>query len=296
MERGSLTGRAIWLVAAPAVFLVLWSAGFGVAKLGLRHAEPLTFLALRYGIVLVLLIPLYLVWRPAWPKTVQVWGHLAMVGFLIQAVYFGMCYIAFKAGVSAGGVAIIVCLQPILVAVIAPRLVGESVSVLRWAGLALGLAGAATVIVSRSSVDAANPLGVVAAFLGLGGITAGTLWEKRFGTGAHPLVANLVQYAVGAACTLPLALASEAMRIDWNFEFLAALAYLVVANSIVSMTLLLAMIRAGEVSRVSSLFYLVPPLSALIAWPLLGEALPAAAWLGMAMAAVGVALASRTTP
>ena len=140
------------------------------------------------------------------------------------------------------------------------------------------------------------PLGVVAAFLGLGGITAGTLWEKRFGTGAHPLVANLVQYAVGAACTLPLALTSETMRIDWNFEFLVALAYLVVANSIVSMTLLLAMIRAGEVSRVSSLFYLVPPLSALIAWPLLGEALPAAAWLGMAMAAVGVALASRTTP
>jgi drug/metabolite transporter (DMT)-like permease len=294
MTRDSPTHKPIWLVAAPVVFLVLWSAGFGVAKLGLRHAEPLTFLALRYVIVLVLLVPLYLAWRPPLPMTARVWGHLAMVGFLIQAVYFGMCYVAFKAGVSAGGVAIIVCLQPIMVAVVAPHLVGERVSVLRWAGLALGLAGAATVIVSRSSVDAANPTGVAAAFLGLFGITAGTLWEKRFGTDAHPLIANLVQYAVGAACTLPLALASETMNVTWNFEFLAALSYLVIANSIISMTLLLAMIRAGEVSRVSSLFYLVPPLSAVIAWPLLGEALPAVAWLGMVLAAVGVALASRT--
>ncbi len=288
------TGKPLWLVAAPIVFLLLWSAGFGVAKLGLRYAEPFTFLTLRYGIVIALLLPMYFAWRPPLPASAREWGHLAMVGFLIQAVYFGMCYVAFKAGVSAGGVAIIVCLQPILVGLVAPRLVGERVNALRWTGLALGLAGAATVIVSRSTIEAENPLGVAAAFLALLGMTGGTLWEKQFGAGGHPLVANLLQYAVGAACTLPLAWLTETMAVSLNFEFAASLAYLAIANSIISMTLLLAMIRVGEVSRVSSLFYLVPPFSALIAWPLLGEALPAAAWLGMAMAAMGVALASRT--
>lgn len=285
--------RPLWLKTAPALFLILWSAGFAVAKIALRHAEPLTLLALRYVLLVAVLLPVALVLRPPLPRTGRAWFHVAMTGFLIQVVYFGLCYVAFKAGVSAGGVAIIVCLQPILVGLIAPRLVGERVGLSGWGGLALGLAGALTVILSRQSVGAENPLGVLAAVGGLFGMTAGTLYEKRFGTGHHPVTSNLIQYAVGAAFTLPLAWLTESTAIGWDAEFVWVMAYLVIGNSLVSMTLLLAMIRAGEVARVSSLFYLVPPLSALFAWPLLGEAMPPAGWAGMGLAAAGVALAIR---
>ncbi len=285
--------RPLWLITAPFVFLILWSAGFAVAKLGLQHAAPLTLLALRYLLVLALLIPVALVLRPPMPRSLRAVADIAIVGFLIQVVYFGLCYVAFKSGVSAGGVAIIVCLQPILVALAAPRLLGEVVGRRGWLGLALGLSGAALVIGARSEVGVSGIFGLLCTFAALLGMTGGTLWEKRFGVTHHPVTANLIQYAVGAVCTVPLALLTEDTTITWNGEFVAVLVYLVVGNSLVSMSLLLAMIRAGEVSRVSALFYLVPPLSALIAWPLLGEAMPPVAWAGMALAAFGVALASR---
>lgn len=285
--------RPLWLITAPVVFLLLWSGGFAVAKIGLNHAGPLTILALRYVILVAVLLPLALILRVPMPPTWRGWADVAVVGFCIQVVYFVACYVAFKAGVSAGGVAIIVCLQPILVALIAPRMVGERVSLWGWIGLALGLGGAAIVISSRGAIAAAGLFGLSCAAIGLFGMTVGTLWEKRFGKSHHPVAANLIQYAVGAVVTLPLAYASEDMAIRWNGEFVAVMAYLVIGNSIIALGLLLAMIRAGEVSRVSALFYLVPPLSALIAWPLLGEQLAPLAWVGMGVAALGVALVSR---
>jgi drug/metabolite transporter (DMT)-like permease len=288
-----MSARPLWLIAAPAVFLILWSAGFAIAKLGLQHAEPMTILALRYGLALVILIPVAVVLRVPFPPTARAWADVAIVGFLIQVVYFGLCYIAFKSGVPAGSVAIVVCLQPILVALAAPRLVGEVVGRRGWLGLALGLSGAAMVILSRSEVGAGTLFGVGCTVLALLGITGGTLWEKRFGVTHHPVATNLIQYAVGLAFTLPAAWATETMAVSWDPAFVAVMAYLVIGNSLLAMTLLLAMIRAGEVSRVSALFYLVPPLSALIAWPLLGEAMPPLAWGGMALAALGVALVSR---
>jgi drug/metabolite transporter (DMT)-like permease len=287
-----MTQRPLWLIAAPFIFLILWSAGFAVAKIAVTHAAPLTVLALRYCIVVALLIPVALVLRPAWPSARGV-ADVAIVGFLIQVVYFGLCYMSFKSGVSAGAVAIIVCLQPILVALIAPRMVGEGVGRLGWLGLVLGLMGAALAIAGRSAVAAENAYGVALTFLALLGITAGTLWEKRFGVSHHPVSANLIQYAVGAAFCLPAAWLSEDMTVAWDAQFIWAMAYLVIGNSLLAMSLLLAMIRVGEVARVSSLFYLVPPLSALFAWPLLGEAMPPLSWAGMALAALGVALVSR---
>ena len=280
------------VIAAPIIFLILWSAGFAIAKLGLEHAGPFTLLALRYAIAVLVLLPLLPVLRPPLPKG-RAALDIVVTGFLIQVLYFGLCYIAFRSGVSAGGVAIIVCLQPILVSLIAPRLVGETISPLRWLGLTLGLAGALTVILARSGIQAEPPLGVLAAIGGLIGITAGTLYEKRFGAAQHPVPANLIQYAVGAAFALPLAIATEGLAADWTPQLFAVLAYLIIGNSLISISLLLAMIRAGEVARVSALFYLVPPLAALFAWPLLGEAMPPLAWAGMALAAVGVTLVRR---
>jgi len=283
----------LWLRAAPFVFLLLWSGGYSVAKIGLRHAEPMTLLALRYGLALVLLLPVALVQRPPPPRRRADWGHLAVVGFLIQVVYFGLCYIAMKQGTSAGNVALIVSLQPILVALLAPRLGGEPVGGAGWAGLGLGLAGAALVIASRSTLAAGSPLGLLAAAGALAGMTAASLYEKRFGGGQHPVTANLVQYVVGFVVLLPWAVATERLQVDWTLGLIGALAYLVIGNSLISTTLLLAMIRRGEVARVSALFFLVPPAAALIAWAVLDEAMTGLAWIGLVLAALGVALASR---
>ncbi len=288
-----MTSRPLWLILAPVVFLVLWSAGFAVAKIAVTHAAPLTVLALRYCLVLAILIPVALILRPPMPATWRGLADIAVVGFLIQVVYFGLCYLAFKSGVSAGGVAIIVCLQPILVALAAPYTVGETLGARGWLGLMLGLLGAALVIYGRSAIAIENATGLGLTFLALLGITTGTLWEKRFGVAHHPVTSNLIQYAVGAACTLPLAFGLEKFSVAWNGEFIAAMAYLVLANSLLAMSLLLAMIRVGEVSRVSALFYLVPALSALFAWALLDEAMPAQSWVGMGVAGLGVALVSR---
>lgn len=293
-DRGG--AKPLWLVLAPAIFLFLWAAGFAIAKVGLQHIEPITFLALRYACVLVVLTPFALVLRPPLPKRGIDWLHLAVVGFLIQVGYFGLCYIALGRGMSAGAVALIVSLQPILVGLLAPHVANEKIGLLRWAGLALGLAGAALVILARSSIEVTSGLGLLCAGGGLLGMTAATLYEKRFGVQQHVVTANLVQYAVGFAGTLPIAWGFEDMAVEWTADFVASLAYLVVGNSLIAITLLLAMIRHGEASRVSALFFLVPPGAALIAWVTISEEMPLLAWAGMALAAAGVALVGRPAP
>lgn len=286
----------VWLRAAPLIFLFLWSVGFAIAKIGLNYADPLTFLALRYLLVLVVLAPVAIVLRPPLPKRGVEWLHIVVVGLLIQALYFSMTYLALRLGVSAGSVALITSLQPILVALAVPHLVGERVGLLNWVGLALGLAGAALVIVARSAVEVTSALGLGLTFIALGAMTCGTLYEKRFGVSQHPVTANLVQYAVGLAVTGPLAYALEPMHVQWNWQVVLSLAYLVIGNSIVAISLLLAMIRRGEASRVSALFFLVPPAAAVAAWLILGEHMPPLAWAGMVLAAVGVAMATRRKP
>ena len=282
-----------WLKAAPALFLVLWSSGFVVLKVGLAYADPLTFLALRYACVLLILAPLLLALRPPLPTRASAWGHLAMVGLLLQAGYFCFTYLSLKQGMSAGGVALITSLQPILIGLLAPALAHERVDARRWAGLALGVTGAALVIVAKASIDVLAPLGLTFAVGALLCLTGGTLYEKRFGTQIHPVASNFVQYGVGLAVSAPLAFWLEPMHIDWTGPLLGSLAYLVVGNSLVAITLLLAMIRHGEASRVSALFFLVPPCTAIIALLILREPIPPLAWPGMALAALGILLVTR---
>ncbi len=292
----SATGKPLWLKAAPFVFLMLWSSGFACAKIGLQYSPPMTFLALRYALVLVMLAPLAILLRPPLPKRGIDYLHVAITGFLVQGVYFGFSYFAFWLGASAGSVALIVSLQPILVGLLAPRFAGEHVGWTRWTGLILGLAGAAIVIVARSEIEVTTAAAMICAVGALAGMTGGTLYEKRFGVSQHPVTANAIQYVVGLLFVLPLALASEDMRVDWTWQLIVTVLYLAVANSLISMTLLLAMIRAGEASRISALFFMVPPMAAVIAWVLLGEAMPPVAWAGMAIAAAGVLIATRNWP
>jgi drug/metabolite transporter (DMT)-like permease len=282
------------LKAAPAIFLLFWSGGFAAGKVGLEYTGPLTFLAVRYILVLLILLPLVVIMRPPLPRTAAEWGNLAVVGFLIQGVYFALGYVALAMNISSGAVALIVSLQPILVALAAPYTSRERVGGWAWIGLGLGLAGAALVILARSAVEALPVLGVVAAIGALGGMTIGSLYEKRFGIAQHPVTANAVQYAAGLLATLPLAFLLEDHSVEWSLPLGLSLLYLIVCNSLIALTLLLLMIRRGEVSRVSALFFLVPPMAALIGWVLLDEQMPPLAWVGLGLAAAGVALATNS--
>ncbi|MEO1491680.1 MAG: DMT family transporter [Pseudomonadota bacterium] len=288
-----MAGRPLWLVLAPVMFLCLWSGGYVVAKIGILYAPPLTLLVVRFALCVAIMGIVFAILRPPLPERAADWGHLALVGVLIQTVYFGLSYMAFHADVASGTVALIMSLQPILVAITAPGWTGERIGWQRWIGFAMGLVGTAVVIAVRLEIAAPPLIGFVYAALGLAGMTAAALWEKRFGLTHHPVTSNLIGYAAGLIGILPFALVMETPDIDWTPTFIGALGYLVIGNSLIAVTLLLAMIRAGEVARVSALLFLVPPLAAVFGWLTLGEVMPPAAWAGMAVAGAGVWIATR---
>jgi drug/metabolite transporter (DMT)-like permease len=275
---------------APPLFVLLWANGFIFVKIGLADADPLTLLAARYVLVELILIPAALLLRAPLPRGGAAWRRLAVVGVLVQAVYFASVNLSLEFGLAPGASALITSLQPIVVALAAPFLSGETVSARRWLGLALGLGGTVAVILSRSSLDALPVGGLLWSVAALGGMTGGTLYERRFGIRQHPVTASMVQCGVGLIVVLPLAALFEPMRLHPGVGLVLSLGYLVLGNSIVAITLLLAMIRVGEASRVSALFFLVPPITALVAWGVLGETLPPAGWAGMAVSAAGVAI------
>jgi len=288
-----MSHRPLWLILAPFIFLGLWSTGYPIAKVALRYADPMAILALRFGCVVLIMAGLFIVVRPPLPGHRADWGHLALVGFLIQAVYFGMTYFGFQAGIGAGTMALVMSFQPILIALAAPFLTSETVSRKAWIGLALGLAGTLAVIGARTQIEPPTLFGFACAFVALLGITTGSLWEKKFGLSHHPITSNLIGYSAGFLGILPVLALQSSFDVDWTWPFIGALAYLVIGNSVIAVGLLLAMIRAGEVARVSALFFMVPPLAAVIAWVMIGEVMPPLAWTGFALASTGVYIATR---
>lgn len=282
-----------WLQAAPLIFLTFWSGGFVFAKMGIAHADPLTFLALRFAIVAAAMVAVWAVLRTPLPKDRKGWIHLATIGILMQTVYFGFTYIAFATDTAAGIVALILSLQPVLAGIVSPALTGEKVGWRGWAGLAMGLIGTALVIIARMEIATPPPMGLAVTVIALFALLAATLMEKRHGHSYHPVTASMIQFAAGFIAIVPFALLLEEGRLDWHPELGIALAYLVICNSLIATSLLLAMIRAGAVARVSALFFLVPPVAAVMAWALLGEVMPPLAWPGLALAGAGVLLATR---
>lgn len=236
---------------------------------------------------------LALAFRAPWPRRRHELLHLAVVGLLMQALYFAATYQAFAAGVGAGALALILALQPLVTACVAGPLLGERVGGRQWLGFLLGVAGVVLVLWGRLAAGPGETAGILWGFAALLAITAGTLYQKRFTTGADIWSGGLVQYALASLVVTVPALALETGRVTWSATFALSLAYLVVMNSIVAIGLLTLMIRRGEASRVTSLFFLVPPGAALIAWLVLGERLSLIQIVGMAVAAGGVALAMR---
>lgn len=281
--------------AAPIVFLILWSGGYGFAKLGLEYADPMTLLALRYGLAVAVLLPLALMMRPHWPQGAGHWTAIAVTGFLIQGVYFGLAYLAMKQGMNAGTTAIIMALQPALVATFSPLTGGKSGGSLLWLGLGIGFCGVLLAVVSEGSLGP-SPLGAALLAVGaLAGISGATLFEKAQGRKTDPVAGGLVQYAVGFTLIAPVAVATESMTVDWQPGLIVALAWLVLGNSLISISLYIAMIARGDVTQISSLMYLVPPLALAMAWALLGEQLRPLALAGLALSALGVYIVTRQT-
>lgn len=282
-----------WLRWAPALFVFLWSTGFIGSRLGKPFAEPLTFLSWRYLAVVALLGAAALVTRAAWPRSWREVTHASVAGLLVQAAYLGGVFCAIARGVPLAAISLLVGLQPVITALAAGPLLGERLSRTQWTGIALGFGGVALVVAGKWGGAGGDAVGYASGALALAGITAGTLYQKRF-CGAIPmLTGNIVQFAAAGVATFALALATETRVVQWTPQFLFALGWLVVVLSVGAIGLLFTMIRHGEASRVSSLFFLTPPVTAVMAWLLFDELLPALAVAGLAVSTAGVALVTR---
>lgn len=283
----SVMFRSAALHLAPAMFVLLWSTGFIGAKLGLPYAEPLTFLAIRFVCVTSLLALLALALRRPWPAGWQTRAHLGLAGVMLHAGYLCGVFCAIHKGLSAGQVALIVGLQPLLTALLSALLLGERVSRIQWLGLMLGFAGVVLVVGKRIGTggsDAALALAVMS----LSSITLGTLYQKRFVPSFDLWTGSALQFAASLLVVGPLALLLESGRVEWTPGFFFALGWLTLVLSIGAISLLHLLIRRGAATRISALFYLTPPTTASMAWVIFGERLDASALAGMALCGVGV--------
>ena len=284
--------------AMPAIFVLIWSTGFVVARYGMPHAPPMKFLAVRYALSVAAFLVWALLARAAWPRDRRQWVHLAVTGILMHGCYLGGVWAAVKAGMGAGLTALLVGLQPVLTAVwISTR--GGQVAPRQWAGLALGLTGLVLVVWEKLGLGEVHALNLLFAVVALLAITAGTLYQKRFVGPCDVRTANLVQLAAAFAVTLPLALLeTETMR--WllpdgslNRELVGAMAWSVLGLTLGGSSLLYLLIQRGAATVVTSLMYLVPPTTALMAWVLFAEPITAPIIAGMALTAAGVSLVVR---
>jgi len=285
-----------WLQAMPVVFVLIWSTGFVVARFAMPHAPPFTFLAWRYGFSILAFL-LWVRWAgAAWPSTRMQWLHLAVVGVCIHAGYLGGVWAAVRAGIGAGTVSLIVGLQPVLTAVwvasVLRRDESQKLGARQWLGLALGLAGLLLVVGRKLGLGEVTAFNLACALLALLAITAGTLYQKRFLAPCDVRTASTVQLLAALVVTLPLAWL-EPGSIDLHPELLGAMVWSVLVLTLGGSSLLYLLVQRGAATSVSSLMYLVPPCTAVLAWWLFDEQLTAAVLAGLALTALGVWLVVR---
>ena len=284
----------------PSVFVLIWSTGFIVARYGMPHSPPLKFLALRFALSIVCFGVWIVLSRPRWPTSRAQFAHLAVVGALIHAGYLGGVWAAVKLGLGAGTIALLVGLQPVLTAVwlsaAAHEGAGAAVSSRQWSGLGLGLVGLTLVVVwhklGGGEITIANLSLAVFALLS---ITVGTLYQKRFVGPCDVRTASVVQLCAAFLVCLPLAMLFETEAIEWHPHLIGALTWSVIALTLGGSSLLYMLIQRGAATEVTSLLYLVPPCTAVMAWLLFGETLGMPALAGMVLTAIGVALVVRPT-
>lgn len=275
---------------APAAFVLLWSTGFIGAKYGLPYAEPITFLWIRFAIVTAMLGVIVVAARCPFPRAPSVWAHIAVTGVLLNGLYLGGVFTAISAGVDPGISALIVGVQPLLVAVLVGPLLGESLRPRQWLGFVLGLAGLVLVLLKTFQIGRLPVNGLVANVVALLALVAGQLYQKRFVPAVDIRVGALIQFAAALLVSFVYAHLFETGRVEWDPRFLFALGWLCVVLSLGAMSLLWYLIRHGAASATASLFYLVPVSTAILGYLLFGEALDTVQLLGIALTASGVAI------
>jgi drug/metabolite transporter (DMT)-like permease len=277
----------------PASFVVLWATGFIGARYAMPWAEPFSFLAVRFVLAAVLLAGLTVVLGSRRATRAEAL-HATGAGMLMHGVYLGAVFWAIHSGMPAGLSALIVGLQPLITAVLAGRFLGEAIQPRHWAGLAVGLAGVIIVLWPKLGTlgGGVTVETLTASLVSVLGMSAGTIWQKRFASGGDLVSATIWQYVGGASLMILASMAFETRTAIVNGELIFAMAWLVLVLSIGAIFLLMVMIRDGEMSKVASLFYLVPAVTAVIAWALFGERLTLVQIIGMAITTLGVGLAT----
>jgi len=277
----------------PASFVVLWATGFIGARYAMPWAEPFTFLAIRFVLAAILFAGLtVLLGSPRATREEAL--HATVAGVLMHGVYLGAVFWAIHRGMPAGLSALIVGLQPLITAVLAGKFLGEAILPRHWAGLAVGLLGVVVVLWPKLGMlgGGVTPATLMASLVSVLGMSAGTIWQKRYASGGDLVSATMWQYVGGSAVMILGSIAFETRAITVNGELIFAMAWLVLVLSVGAIFLLMVMIRDGEMSKVASLFYLVPAVTAVIAWALFDEQLNLLQIAGMAIATLGVALAT----
>lgn len=288
----------LFLRLSPALFVFLWSSGWIVAGYSARYSDALTFLSVRFGCAGLALAVLAFAMGARWPKTRRALFDCVVAGILLHAIYLGGVWWAVRHGLPAGVSGLIAGLQPVLTALFAPLIMRESISPIRWVGIVFGFVGIALVLEPKLVGVAPQALHAVALpivvnVVGMLSVTLGSFWQKARIVEGDLRTVTAVQYIAAFLFTLPFAFLLEPMRIEWNLTMGLVLAWSVLALSLGGIGLYLVMIRRGQVSRIATFLYLVPPAVAVEAWILFGETLRPIQLVGMAVAVLGVVLASR---
>jgi len=278
----------------PFVFVVLWASGFVGARFGLQYAEPATLLSIRMMANVVLFAVLIVLLRRRLPSG-KALLHCGVVGVLIHGFYLGGTYLAINLGMPAGLSSLLVGLQPILTALILISIAGQSFKVSQWLGLVLGFVGISLVLMGKVDWQAEThkTAAIALCIVSLVGITIGTLYQKKFCQGVDMVGSATIQYFAAGLLFIPYALRFETMQVDWSMPFVLTMIWLVVVLSCIAILLLLYMVEHGVASSVASVFYLVPPTTAIQAWLMFGESFDSFGVLGFAFAAVAVYLVAK---
>lgn len=291
-QQATQSGAAL-IAAMPAVFVLLWSTGFIGMRLGAPFAEPFTFMSWRMLFVVLLLGATALAMRAPWPRAPRDILQIAFAGLLVHATYLCGVLYAIKFGLPLGYVALIAGLQPVLTAAFTHFWWAERLAPLQWCGMTLGLLGVMMVVGAKSGLATVTGLAIACALVALLGITAGTLFQKRYCANMDIRTGGVIQFGATGIVLTALAFAMETRVVQWTGQFVFALAWLVLALSIGAITLLYLMIRRGAAARVASLFFLTPAVTAVMAFAFFDEALPTMAIVGLLVTGVGVALVTR---
>lgn len=271
-------------------FVAVWGAGYVATKIGLQHAPPFTFLTLRFAFGLLCLLPVVLIWRPRWPSTGTELGHLVVAGLLMHAVQLGGSHYAQYLGMSAGVAALIIACQPLVTAIVVSGWMDEKLSPRQWAGVVIGLAGVALVVWHKMDIREVTLGSLAGTLCGLAGVSAATLYQRRFSPRADLKAAAVIQFAATLAVVGPLALAVESFPMSWAWEMWLAIAALVIFASILGVSVLNYLMRQGEATRVASMMYL-PPVFAVVLEAAMFAIVPSGlAMAGIAVTCAGVAM------